>query len=396
MTITKLGDVARTRHINDVVGSYGFELEKVGRNAMQTRCPRPHKNGNDTRASLTLYEDSQRFYCFGCRWWGDSLDFIQEMERLSLQEAAGKLQRNNLPLMKDRPKPPKRHRNPRRDGVLVAAAVEFYSRLLFKEPEGESGRTYCRGRNVDRATARMLQIGYGGGGLAKHLTEMGYSVERQMRSGLFLKYPQERFDKMVIVPEIRDGKPVWMTGRAVIDEVEPKFQAMPGSKPSLGIGTATPDEALIVTEGVFDYIALKSWGINAVALCGNGNIEKAIAELKRARPTALVFAFDSDEKTLLMMQQLSAESEWPVSTIQLPEGVGDVADLGMLADGRERFEIALLNTKKVELEDEISDSGYCGCGNSDCGGCSRNGRNGRSADKDGRADHRVEAVDRAR
>ena len=298
--------------------------------------------------------------------------------------------------MKDRPKPPKRHRNPRRDGVLVAAAVEFYSRLLFKEPEGESGRTYCRGRNVDRATARMLQIGYGGGGLAKHLTEMGYSVERQMRSGLFLKYPQERFDKMVIVPEIRDGKPVWMTGRAVIDEVEPKFQAMPGSKPSLGIGTATPDEALIVTEGVFDYIALKRWGFNAVALCGNGNIEKAIAELKRARPTALVFAFDSDEKTLLMMQQLSAESEWPVSTIQLPEGVGDVADLGMLADGRERFEIALLNTKKVELEDEISDSGYCGCGNSDCGGCSRNGRNGRSADKDGRADHRVEAVDRAR
>ena len=237
-------------------------------------------------------------------------------------------------------------------------------------------------------------MGYGGGGgLAEHLTELGYSVERQMRSGLFLKYPQERFDEMVIVPEIRDGKPVWMTGRVVSDEKEPKFQAMPGGKPILGIGTTTPDEALVVTEGVFDYIALKRWGFNAVALCGNGNIEKAIAELKRATPTALVFAFDSDEKTLLMMQQISQESEWPVSTIQLPEGVGDVADLGMLADGRERFEIAKLNAKKVELEIENPDSGYCGCGNSDCGGCSRNGR---SADKDGRADHRVEALDRAR
>ena len=390
---TKLGDVARTRHIYDVVGSYGFELQSAGRDKMQTRCPRPHKGGKDTRPSLTLYDDSQRFYCFGCLWWGDSLDFIQEMERLSLQEAANRLQRNNLPLMKDRPKPPKRQRNPRRDGVLVAATVGFYSHTLFKEPEGETGRVYCRGRNVDRATAKLLQIGYGGGGLAKHLTELGYSVERQMRSGLFLKYPQERFDKMVIIPEIRDGKPVWLTGRAVIAEVEPKFQAMPGSKPILGVGTATPDEALIVTEGVFDYIALKRWGINAVALCGNGNIEKAIAELKRARPTALVFAFDSDEKTLLMMQQLTLASEWPVSTIQLPDGVGDVAELGMLADGRERFEIAILNAKKVEVEDENSDSGHSDCGNPDCGGCSRNGR---SADKDGRADHRVEAVDRTR
>ena len=110
---------------------------------------------------------------------------------------------------------------------------------------------------------------------------------------------------MVIVPEIRDGKPVWMTGRVVSDEKEPKFQAMPGGKPILGIGTTTPDEALVVTEGVFDYVTLKRWGFNAVALCGNGNIEKAIAELKRATPTALVFAFDSDEKTLLMMQQIS-------------------------------------------------------------------------------------------
>ena len=55
-----------------------------------------------------------------------------------------------------------------------------------------------------------------------------------------------------------------------------------------------------MTEGVFDYITLGRWGFNAVALCGNGNIEKAIAELERARPTALVFAFDSDQKTLLM------------------------------------------------------------------------------------------------
>ena len=171
-------------------------MDKVGRNAVQTRCPRPHKSGSDTRASLTLYEDSQRFYCFGCQWWGDSLDFIQEMERLSLQEAAGKLQRNNLPLMKDRPKPAKRQRNPRRDGVLVAAAVEFYSRHTLQGVRGRAGTDVLprseRGQGNGQDAADGLRRG---GGLAEHLTDMGYSVERQMRSGLFLKYPQERFDE---------------------------------------------------------------------------------------------------------------------------------------------------------------------------------------------------------
>ena len=136
---TKLGDVARTRHIYDVVGSYGFELQSAGRDKMQTRCPRPHKGGKDTRPSLTLYDDSQRFYCFGCRWWGDSLDFIQEMERLSLQEAANRLQRNNLPLMKDRPKP--------RSAIAILDGTAYWSRRLSSSTLGCSSRSRRESRD---------------------------------------------------------------------------------------------------------------------------------------------------------------------------------------------------------------------------------------------------------
>ena len=345
MTLTKLGEVARTRHINDVVGSYGFKLIGAGR-MVQTFCPRLHNNGKDSRPSLTLYEDSQRFYCFGCSWWGDALDFIQEMERCSKQDAASKMQGLPAKPLQQRPTPPKRHRNLRRDGVLVAAALNFYGNGLFKQAQGQEGRAYLVGRNVDKETAKKLQLGYAAGGLGEHLTELGFSVKRQMESGLFLKYPRERFKRMVVVPEIRNERAVWLTGRAVDPEAEPRFQSMPGTKTVLGLGTARTEEDLVVTEGVFDYVTLRRWGINSVALAGNGNIERVAAELKKVKPARVLFALDADEKTAQMHEQLAEVLECPAVVVQLPDGIGDVADLGMLSDGRERFEIAALDATK--------------------------------------------------
>ncbi len=341
---TKLREIARSRHIYDVVSSYGFELRRLG-GAMQTNCPRPHKSGGDTNASLTIYESSQRFYCFGCRWWGDSLDFIKEMERCSDKEAVSRMRRlSGAPMLATpvRSKPP-RVRNPRRDGVLVEAAVDFYSKALFKTADGRTGRSYLVGRNVDKDTARTLRIGYATGGrLADHLTELGFSVKRLMKSGLFLKYPHERFAGMVTVPEVRNGRPVWLTGRAVDPDARPRFQSLPGGKTVLGLGTARKNERLVVTEGVFDYITLRRWGINSVALAGNGSVRKLLAELKRIDPSEVVFALDADDATEPLQKELATELECPVREIALPDGVGDVADLGMLTDGRERLEIALL------------------------------------------------------
>ena len=349
---TKLSDIAKSRHIFDVVGSYGFKL--IGGSRMvQTHCPRPHKSGKDTNASLTLYDDSQKFYCFGCRWHGDALDFVQEMENCSLQQATEKMGVLPSKPLQQRPAPPKRHRNPRRDGVLIAAALTHYERCLYKTEEGRIGRSYLVRRNVDKATAKTLRIGYSSGtGLADHFTEMGFPVKRQMKSGLFMKHPTERFSNMIVVPELRGDRPAWLTGRA-IDDARPRFQSMPGVKPILGIGTADKDSELIVTEGVFDYVTLKRWNYNAVALAGNGNIDRIIADLKRVRPTSIVFALDSDDKTADMQTELIEKIQCPVALVNLSNDTDkevDVADLGMLADGRERFEIFTLQAKKARVK----------------------------------------------
>ena len=350
MTITRLGDTARLRHINDVVGSYGFELLGGGKMA-QTFCPRPHSNGRDTNPSLTLYNDSQRFYCFGCRWWGDALDFIREMERCSVQEAAAKLQRLDAKPRRARPaRKHKRYRNPRREGVILAAALKFYGARLFKQGQGADGRSYLVSRNVDKVTARKLHLGYGGGGLAELLTRMGFDEKRQIRSGLFTKYPRERFNRMIVVPELRDERVVWLTGRAVDGDARIRFQALPGVKPVLGLGRVETGKELVITEGVFDYITLRRWGYNAVAVAGNGNPDRIVSELQKVKPARAVFALDSDDKTAQMREEVAERLNCPVGIARLPGGVEDVAELGMQTDGRERFEIAVLNAQAQAAE----------------------------------------------
>ena len=63
-----------------------------------------------------------------------------------------------------------------------------------------------------------------------------------------------------------------------------------------------------------------------------------------------VFALDTDDATALLKMQLAAEIECPVRDISLPGGVEDVADLGMLADGKERFEIVTLEASALTAE----------------------------------------------
>ena len=98
---------------------------------------------------------------------------------------------------------------------------------------------------------------------------------RILRSGLLLadRGRRERFEGMVVVPEIQNGNPVWMTGRTVRREREASLQR-PSlvARPILGIGTLPRRmRRLIVAEGVFDWLTLREWGLPSVALAGNGN-----------------------------------------------------------------------------------------------------------------------------
>ena len=98
----------------------------------------------------------------------------------------------------------------------------------------------------------------------------------------------ERFTGMVVVPDASGGLVRWLVGRAVNSDARPRFQALPGPKPVLGLGRLGPAPLwAVVTEGVFDWIALAGWEFPACADLGTQGVERVADALRgcaRVRP----------------------------------------------------------------------------------------------------------------
>ena len=349
-TLTKFGQIARTRDLGDLVESRGIKLYPRSGRVRQGVCP----FHDESESSFTVYADSQRFHCFGCETWGDALDFIRKLDGVSVQEAARTLQRQPTTPVRSRYSGPKYRRTPGQESAVARAALTYYRDNLLGAASGQPGRNYLKERGISRSTAEALQLGYcTGNGLKAHLHERGFGKDRILRSGLLLdRGRRERFAGMVVVPEILNGSPVWMTGRTVRKNVKPRFNALPGSKAVLGIGTLPRRiQRLIVAEGVFDWLTLREWGLPSVALAGNGNTDRLIQQLNRVRADEVILALDANEKgesltrRLLGMYVEDGDERTATlanaSAIRLPDGFEDIGDMATVPDGKLRFVAAL-------------------------------------------------------
>src|SRR5262249_1194491 len=122
--------------------------------------------------------------------------------------------------------------------------------------------------------------------------------------------------------------------------VPPKYLALRGSKPLLGAELARGSATVIVVEGVFDLLTLRSWGYPAVALVGTHTRADTVDQLRSFKRVYLVLDQDDAglEATLKLVESLGPRAV-PVA---LPEGIKDVAELAPRADGKALFAGALL------------------------------------------------------
>ena len=266
----------KARHpLGDTVEAAGVRLRGRGR-VRQGVCP----FHEEAEGSFTVYGDSERFYCFGCGLGGDVLDFIRRVENLSLPEAIARLDGSPglAPRAATRPagtRRPKSAALPPRDPNLLTAAARFYAGQLRRHPEA---RGYPVSRGIGPAAATRLGLGYApGGGLRQALESCGFSEKRIRDSGLFMERGAERFAGMVVVPDVTGGLVRWLVGRAIGPDRTPRFQALPGPKPVLGVGRLGPAPAwAVVAEGLFDWLALTGWGLPACAALGTQGMERAV------------------------------------------------------------------------------------------------------------------------
>ena len=324
------------RHpLGGVVEASGVRLMGKGR-VRQGVCP----FHEEAEGSFTVYADTERWYCFGCGADGDVLDFVQRAEGLTLPEAIRRLD-GCTPALPAKPRSDSAvHRPddaiaPQRDPAVLTAAVRFYAGRLRCSPEA---REYLACRGIGPATASRLRLGYAPGkGLREAFETAGFRKEHLRDSGLFTGRGTERFAGMVVVPDVAGGRVRWLTGRAIDPERSPRFQALPGPKPVLGLGRLglTPPWA-VLAEGVFDWLALAQWGFPACAALGTQGLEKVAAALCGCGRVLL--AFDNDDAGRAASARLAELLGRRAAVVTLPDGVADVADLATRPHGQAVFQ----------------------------------------------------------
>ena len=307
----------------------------------------------ETEGSFTVYADTQRFYCFGCGLGGDVLDFIQRTDGVDLPEAIRRLEAysriecgaGSVPRhgggdwSSPAPVQPVAERQAsstrvERDPALLTAAMRFYAAQLQRSAEA---RRYLVSRGIGLAAAQRLGLGYSPGhGLRERLQALGFSDERLEVSGLFAGHG-ERFRGMVVIPELVAGRVHWLAGRAIGPNVKPRFQALPGRKPMLGLAQLpAPTPWLVVAEGLFDWLTLASWGLPACAALGTQGMDK-LASALQGQPRVFL-AFDTDDAGREAAGRLGDLLGYHrTAIVTLPEAVGDVAELASRPGGRSTF-----------------------------------------------------------
>ena len=335
MTASATVDLAalKSRHpLGAAVEAAGVELSGRGR-VRQGVCP----FHAEASGSFTVYSDTERWWCFGCGLGGDVLDFVQRVEGVGLAGAIRRLQSGDGCSV--RPRADSGERTPAiaqgfdRDPAALTVAARFYAGQLRRSPEAGE---YLACRGVGAGAAARLGLGYAPGeGLRAHLESAGFGAERLSRSGLFTARG-ERFAGMIVVPDAAGGVARWMVGRAIDHRASHRFQALPGSKPVLGLGRlgAAPPW-VVVAEGLFDWVALAGWGLPACAALGTQGAERVAASLRGCGRVFL--AFDADGAGREATECLGSLLGRRAAPVTLPGGISDAAELAARPGGRAAF-----------------------------------------------------------
>jgi DNA primase len=373
----------RERPLADVVASYGIALRRESAGTYRALCPF-HQEHTPSFWIDARDDSSTHYFCFGCLSHGDVITFVMEREGCSFQEACERLStRGRPPLVDPSPRTSprstgRRWENLPRDSVeaqVLDLALRIFEEQLWRDARAQA---YLLRRAIPEETARIQRLGYADGrtllDCLKHKSDPGL-LPVAVQLGLVLERPgaedgtpahREFFLDRLIVPELRQGRPIWCIGRAVEDEVppvpiledraaapgvepgpavgspmarrpRPKYLGLAGEKPVMGLEHVIGRRAAYIVEGPLDWLAAVGWGLPAFAICGTHFPPERLPALREA--LAIYGVFDPDRAGQSAAERLAPlfGSRW--RPVRLPNSL-DLAELAALsAAGREIFDI---------------------------------------------------------
>ncbi len=330
--------------IESVIAQY-TTLRQVGR-VLKGRCPLP--GHRDRNPSFVVYVDDQHFYCFGCDQSGDVFKFLQLVEHLNFSDAVERLESTTFRSPRPAParrsgiaRPPLRAQteSPRAPQLsdeqtrILTATTTVYHTSLLTHP---AMLDYVLGRGITMETIKRFRLGYATGqDLAIYFRFRGWDLRLAHELGLMNAHG-EFFEQRIVIPELRERRVVYLTGRKTVESQQVKYLGLPGApKPLYGLEWACGSREVYIVEGAFDMLTLIQWGYAAVALIGSHLKAEWMEELEFADRVYIVT--DSDAPGRASAQRLASTFGERAIIVPPLANAKDVNELAMQPDGRKVF-----------------------------------------------------------
>ena len=232
----------------------------------------------ETRPSFYVNARKNLFYCHGCERGGDLIRFVELAEHLSFRESIAYLQQTLAAL---------------NESQLLDQTAAFYHTQLHRHPEAVE---YLQQRGLcDPALIEELGLGYApGGNLRRHLTNLGYSFDLLLRTGLIKHQGQDAFCRRVIFPCPQRGRVSNLYGRSIGAAFPHRL--LPRSKGGLFAWESVRTfSTVILVEGLFDLAALWQFGFrNTTCAIGTHLTPAQMAQLSDPPGRRIYIVFDQD------------------------------------------------------------------------------------------------------
>lgn len=335
-----LAEIREKAYIVDIVGDY-VNLTKKG-SRYWGLCP---FHGEKT-ASFTVTPEKNLYYCYGCQKGGDSINFIEEIEKLSFIDAVQLLAKKlgiEIELEDAGYKSEKSNREPLLE--MYKGLVNSFHYILLNNKRAEPALKYLVGRAISRETIENFKIGYIFGNrewLFQFLKGKNYSEKILSESGLFSirnkSFLSFFFDRILFPILNLRGEVVAFGGRTLSDK-GPKYLNSPETvlfkkgENLFGINLSLPfikeKRRFYLVEGYMDVLSLYQSGVkNCVAPLGTALTESQARLLKRYADEA-VLVFDSDEagiKATIRAMEILEKYDLKIEVIEIENGK-DPADI---------------------------------------------------------------------
>ncbi len=308
-------------NITDLVGAYGLELRRQGRNYVAL-CPWH----TDSRPSLNVNPDRQTWKCWVCNIGGDIFSFVMQREGVDFRQAMEMLaERAGIELT--RAPQPKAAPGSANDKHTLYKALEWAEQMFHEcflhSGEAAAARKYIYERGIDDEHVRKFRIGFSPDNwqwLTDRAAKTPYTPAVLDAVGLVNKKDTggcyDFFRGRVIFP-IRDTqlRPIAF-GARVLPEVAAETEVRTGQKPGKYINTRetrlfskseqlygldigrdaiAKTREIVITEGYTDVIIPHQFGVqNITAVLGTALGARHIPLVRRFADTVYL-VLDGDE-----------------------------------------------------------------------------------------------------